>query len=136
MNLEEGRKGGKEREEREGEGGEGERGRKEGGERGGRGERREREGRGEGEREGREGRRERKKGERGKRMTTSNRTVFCVQNSFNRPIASVSHVHQPVRAVLVSPPMTVCSVPLALYKSSTMTDPRELQLSQTGVLLR
>ena len=52
--------------------------------------------------------------------------LFCVQNSFNRPIASVSNVHQPVRVVLVPPPLTVCSVPLALLKSSTMTDPREL----------
>ena len=53
-------------------------------------------------------------------------SLACVQNSFNHPIASVSNVHQPVRVVLVPPPLTVCSVPLALLKSSTMTDPREL----------
>ena len=53
-------------------------------------------------------------------------SLSCVQNSFNRPIASVSNVHQLVRVVLVPPPLTVCSVPLALLKSSTMTDPREL----------
>ena len=52
--------------------------------------------------------------------------LFCVQNSFKRPIASVSNVHQPVRVVLVPPPVTVCSVPPALLKSSTMTDLREL----------
>ena len=91
--------------------------------------------RGEGkERKGWEGRIKRERGRREERewmykalmMTTL--SLCCVQNTFNQALASVCLVHPSVRGVLVPAPLTVCSVPPALHKSSTMTDHRELKL--------